>query len=155
MAMANFNLSFEVDKKTVQDFESRCEVAIRNVLRGTKKATEVAAREILEASLEEVPSVTATLASSGFYEVSRRTDTSASYYVYEAVIGYGGNGDPINPNTGQPASYYMMAVHEDLTAIHPNGKAKFLEDPVREYATKKFNRTVFKYAQESLAGMSG
>ena len=48
----------------------------------------------------------------------------------------------------------MVAVHEDLTAFHVTGKAKFLEDPVREYAANNFQRTVFKYAKESLAGMS-
>jgi hypothetical protein len=48
----------------------------------------------------------------------------------------------------------MVVVHEDLDVYHPVGKAKFLEDPVREYADKNFKRTVFKYAKESLAGMS-
>jgi hypothetical protein len=91
---------------------------------------------------------------SAYYEVSRRSDTSLSTWAYEAIIGYGGNGNPINPKTGYPASSYMLAVHEDLLAFHPVGKAKFLEDPVRDYAARNFKRTVFKYAQESLATMS-
>ena len=48
----------------------------------------------------------------------------------------------------------MVKVHEDLSAYHSTGKAKFLEDPVREYAKENFPRTVFTYAKESLAAMS-
>ena len=142
---------FTFSKKEVSQFGDRCEASIRNVFRGTKKATEAACQEILSNSMAEVPKDTHTLLMSAFYEVSRRR---IKVWAYEAVIGYGGNGDPINPRTGQPASTYMVDVHEDLTARHPVGKAKFLEDPVREYANNNFKRTVFKYASESLAGMS-
>lgn len=142
---------FTFSKKEVSQFGDRCEASIRNVFRGTKKATEAACQEILSNSMAEVPKDTHTLLMSAFYEVSRRR---ILVWAYEAVLGYGGNGDPINPRTGQPASTYMVDVHEDLTARHPVGKAKFLEDPVREYANNNFKRTVFKYASESLAGMS-
>jgi hypothetical protein len=40
---------------------------------------------------------------------------------------------------------YAVIVHEDLEAIHPVGKAKFLEDPIRDYASEKFPRTVIKH----------
>lgn len=142
---------FTFSKKEVSQFGDRCEASIRNVFRGTKKATEAACQEILSNSMAEVPKDTHTLLMSAFYEVSRRR---IKVWAYEAILGYGGNGDPINPRTGQPASTYMVDVHEDLTARHPVGKAKFLEDPVREYANNNFKRTVFKYASESLAGMS-
>jgi hypothetical protein len=145
---------FTFSKKEVSQFGDKCEASIRNVFRGTKKATEAACQEILGNSMAEVPKDTHTLLMSAFYEVSRRSDTAATTWAYEAILGYGGNGDPINPRTGQPASTYMVDVHEDLTARHPVGKAKFLEDPVREYANNNFKRTVFKYASESLAGMS-
>lgn len=145
---------FSFSKKVLDTFNARCEFAIRNVGRGTKKATEEAAKEILAESLFQVPKDTTTLMQSAFYEVHRRTDTAATTWAYEATIGYGGNGDPINPKTGKPASSYMVAVHEDLRAWHISGKAKFLEDPVREYGARNFKRTVFKYAKESLAGMS-
>ena len=142
---------FTFSKKEVSQFGDRCEASIRNVFRGTKKATEAACQEILDNSMAEVPKDTHTLLMSAFYEVSRRR---IKVWAYEAILGYGGNGDPINPRTGQPASTYMVDVHEDLTARHPVGKAKFLEDPVIEYANNNFKRTVFKYASESLAGMS-
>jgi hypothetical protein len=145
---------FSFRKQDINTFAAKCEFAIRNVGKGTKKATEAAAKEIMDESKRQVPKLTETLLASAFYEVTRRTDTSATTWAYEALLGYGGNGDPINPRTGKPASSYMVAVHEDLDAVHPIGKAKFLEDPVREYANKNFKRTVFKYAKESLAGMS-
>lgn len=145
---------FTFSRQELNAFAARCEFAIRNIDRGTKKATIAAAEEIMNESKRQVPKLTKTLLSSAFYEVTRRTDTAATTWAYEALLGYGGNGDPINPVTGKPASYYMVAVHEDLDAFHPVGKAKFLEDPVREYADKNFKRTVFKYAKESLAGMS-
>lgn len=145
---------FTFSRQELNAFAARCEFAIRNIDRGTKKATIAAAEEIMNESKRQVPKLTKTLLSSAFYEVTRRTDTAATTWAYEALLGYGGNGDPINPVTGKPASYYMVAVHEDLDAFHPVGKAKFLEDPVREYADKNFKRTVFKYAKESLASMS-
>lgn len=146
------NISF--DQKSMNQFHAACEAAIRNVGRGTKKATIAACQEILGNSMAEVPKDTNTLLMSAFYDVSRRTDVSASSYVYEAILGYGGNGDPVNPKTGQRASSYMVKVHEDLTVEHPTGKAKFLEDPLREYARENFPRTMFTYAKESLASMS-
>lgn len=146
-------INFDFNKESLNKFNATCEIAIRNVATGTKKATIAACEEILSESKEQVPKLTNTLLQSAFYEVHRRSDTSSSYYAYEGTVGYGGNGDPVNPNTGERASSYMLAVHENLSAKHPNGKAKFLEDPVREYAANKFERTVFKYAQESLADL--
>lgn len=147
-------IDFKFPKSELQKFDATCQIAIRNVFRGTKKATTAASEEIMKESMEQVPKETLTLLASAFYEVTRRTDTAATYWAYEAILGYGGNGDPINPKTGRPASSYMLAVHEDLSVTHVNGKAKFLEDPVRDYAARNFKRTVFKHAQESLATMS-
>ncbi|MNU03208.1 hypothetical protein D3C72_2471540 [compost metagenome] len=55
---------------------------------------------------------------------------------FSAEIGYGGNGDPVNPKTGRRASEYMVVVHEDLSAKHTTGNAKFLERPVASYQLK-------------------
>ena len=145
---------FRFEKKELDAFEAKCEFAIRNVARGTKKATDEAVRAIMRESLNQVPRMTWALMASAYYEVRRRSDTANTTWAYEGIMGYGGNGDPINPKTGRPVSSYMVAVHEDLKAHHPIGKAKFLEDPVREYGEKHFKRTVFKYARESLARMS-
>lgn len=110
------------------DFERAMQAAISRVERGTKKATIAACEEIKKRSLEQVPRDTETIAKSFFYEIH------GSYRNFTATIGYGGNGDPVNPKTGKRASEYMVKVHEDLEARHPRGgKAKFFEDPLREY----------------------
>lgn len=112
------------------EFARSLQVLLSKVERGTKKATRQACEEILAESLRQVPKDTNTLAKSAFYEIQGK------YRNFTAIIGYGGNGDPINPKTGRAASDYMVVVHEDLQARHPVGKAKFLEDPVREYQHK-------------------
>ena len=140
------------EKNSLSKFNAVCQAAIRNISNGTKYATEAAAKEILENSKQQVPVDTGTLLSSAFYEVSKRIDVKS--YVYEAVLGYGGNGNPVNPRTGHSASSYMVVVHEDLGAVHMVGKAKFLEDPIRDYAAQNFERTVFTYARDSLTGMA-
>lgn len=144
---ATINFSFE--KGSLNNFKRRCDITISKVGTGSRKALVAACDEILGESMAQVPLDTSTLMMSAFWEVTGHWRTG-----WQADIGYGGNGDPVNPKTGKPASSYMMAVHEDLTAVHPIGKAKFLEDPVREYAKQKYPRTVFKYLSESLAGMS-
>lgn len=141
-----FNFSF--DNRTLTNFEAQCNVAISKLGNGSRKALTVACDEILGESMAQVPQDTSTLLMSAFWEIDGHWKTG-----WNAIIGYGGNGDPVNPKTGMPASSYMLAVHEDMTSHHPIGKAKFLEDPVRAYAAEKFPKTVFKYAKDSLADM--
>jgi hypothetical protein len=90
---------------------------------------------------------------SAYYKVTQRSDVGG--YSYQGEVGYGGNGDPVNPRTGKRASSYMVDLHENMDTPHQNGKAKFLEDPVREYQEGKFYQDIFAYAAESLASMSG
>lgn len=145
---ATMDLSF--DKKSLDKFKGNCNVAISKVGRGTKKATKASCEEILARSLEQVPQRTGNLASSAFYEVTGNYRTG-----FQGVVGYGGNGDPVSLDTGERASEYMIAVHEDLTAVHEKGNAKFLENPAKDFAKENFPRTVFKYVQESLEDMIG
>ena len=140
---------FSFDNDSLRGFEAQCNAAISKLGNGSRKALVAACEEILGESMAQVPQDTSTLLLSAFWEVNGHWKSG-----WDAVIGYGGNGDPINPQTGKPASSYMVAVHEDLSVHHPIGKAKFLEDPVRAYAAENFPRTVFKYAKDSLASMS-
>lgn len=121
------NFSFDIN---FQEVVKNLEVSISRVERGTKKATIAACEEIKQESLVQVPRQTETLANSFFYEID------GAYRNFTATMGYGGNGDPVNPRTGQRASDYMVKVHEDLSVPHPYGKAKFLEDPVNAYRDK-------------------
>lgn len=57
----------------------------------------------------------------------------------------------LHPRTHLPASAYAGLVHEDLDMPHPNGgKAKFLEDPVRNWASGKFARTAMTYWRKAI-----
>lgn len=136
-------------------FVNACEAVIRNVGTGTKSATEQACKDILKESLAQVPRDTGALASTGFYEVTRRGARKG--YAYEGTVGYAGQAgsgyahDAINSKTGKPVSLYATIVHEDLDAWHMVGNAKFLERPVRDYAAKNFKRvaeTHWKFAIE-------
>lgn len=131
---------FDMD---ITSFKNSIQVTISKVGTATKKATIEGAKEILQNSLEEVPKLTDTLAQSAYYEII------GSSKDFSAEIGYGGNGDPVNPSTGQKASEYAIYVHEDLEAQHPIGKAKYLEDPLKEYS-KKFTRSYAKILQQFL-----
>lgn len=149
-------LDFYISPNEQRKFASAMEVVIRNVYRATKTATTQACEEVLAASLEQVPRDTNSLASTAFYEVSRRMATKN--YTYEGVVGYAGmagagaSHDTLNPKSRAMVSSYAFRVHEDLSLQHPNGgKAKFLEDPVREYAAGRFKRvaeTHWRYAIE-------
>lgn len=148
-------------------FQKACEAVIRNVGASTKAASEVAVMDILSDALNEVPVDTGTLAASIFGGTYNRADTAS--YRYGAVVGFGdmrglaselGAGtiswiiepnDGINPKNGLPASAYAARVHEDLDMPHPNGgKAKFLEDPVRNYASNRFMRTAMTYWRRAI-----
>lgn len=138
-------IEFHIQGNDVGKFNSSLDAVLRNVDTATKRGTEQACREILEESLKQVPRGTGTLASTGFYEVQRAAGTKR--YTYEGVVGYAGSSGPgaehdaINFKSSAFASEYAVRVHEDLDARHPNGgKAKFLEDPVREYGQDNFKR---------------
>lgn len=130
-----------VDFNSIEVVNGNLNGVLTNVGKGTKWATEAACKLIYDASIAQVPEDTGTLKSSAFWKVERRTELAASSWRYRGIVGYGGNGDPVNPKSGLKASDYMVAVHEDLSAFHAKGKAKFLEDPLREFSE---NGTIFK-----------
>lgn len=117
-------------KADFNQFISDVRITERRVEFGSEHVLRDVADELADMTLAEVPRATETLAKSFFKEIESRNGE------VRASLGYGGNGDPVNPKTKQRASQYMLAVHEDLTAMHPNGKAKFLEDPLREIEAK-------------------
>lgn len=133
-------VSMSMDGRQLTGFNNSCEAIITKVGNGSRKALIEALNTISENSLNQVPRDTNTLALSHFWEVTGNYKEG-----WTGIIGYGGNGNPVNPITGQPASSYMVAVHEDMVAKHPIGKAKFLEDPIRDFAAEKFPRTVIRH----------
>lgn len=125
-------------------------VKFRNYLRKLDDTSKQAAKQAMHEALTELsPKILA--------QVPRDTSTLADSYSFEVVdegdriraqFGFALQNDPVNPKSGKHASEYMLKVHEDLEASHPNGgKAKFLEDPVREFAgqfKKKATASVIK-----------
>lgn len=138
-------VTMNLSSQQLKQFEAQCEAMVSKVGNGSRKALVEACNVISEDSLNQVPRETNTLALSQFWEVTGDYKTG-----WDAVIGYGGNGDPVNPKTGKPASSYMLAVHEDLSALHIQGKAKYLEDPIKAYAAQNFPRTVIKHVQDAI-----
>jgi hypothetical protein len=56
--------------------------------------------------------------------------------VAEVKLSFGSDSDD-NPKTHQPSNDYIVPLHEDMGAAHPNGgQAKFLEQAVTEAAPK-------------------
>lgn len=74
-----------------------------------------AAGALLDWSKELVPVDTGLLYSSG------QASHQGSGYETIAEVAYGSGG-----------AYYAIYVHEDLNVYHPNGQAKYLEQPARE-----------------------
>lgn len=140
-------VSMTIRKPELDKFNARLDATVSKLGNGSKKALTKACEEIMADSVSQVPTNTGTLKSSAYYTISGSSKTR-----FTAELGYGGNGNPINPISGEAASDYMVAVHENLRAVHPNGKAKFLEDPIQEYARERFHRTVIQYASEAIGG---
>ena len=158
-------INFLIDQRELGRFDAACEAMIANVGKGTKAATVEAISTILDDALQQVPVETGTLAKSIFGGTYRRTDIKG--YTYAGVVGFGAPdgadnigwikepNDGINPKSGVKASVYATRVHEDLDALHPNGgKAKFLEDPVRDYAANNFARTAVNYWKRAINSSS-
>jgi hypothetical protein len=97
-------------------FEWNGDVLSRGITSAMKKELRVDAEMVLAKSVEQCPVETGAL---------RRSATV--------------NGR--NSDTTQELSYntpYAHRQHEDLSYNHPVGNAKFLENPVRQYASKVF-----------------
>lgn len=95
------------------------------ILAGLEEAGDEGGETVLDMALQEVPRDTEALANSGTAETyTAGTDRVA------ATISFGSD------DVAQPVDYAERQ-HEDLTYSHPNGgKAKYLEDPLYEYAPR-------------------
>jgi len=143
-------VKIDVRRKDINIFEHRVQAIIENVFTGSKASVNIACKEIMEESQIQVPKGTMTLAASGFYEVVKKKAKIG----YWARIGYG-NDTAVNPITGLLPSMYMVKVHEDTTANYKEGKAKYLEDPIREYALQFESAFIYQTKQALLYGSVG
>lgn len=107
-------------------FQNKVTNLLTAVAQGSSGVTKEFTEALYSATLTEVPKDTNTLSSSAYREVEQ------GFLRTHGVVGYGGNGDPMNPKSRRHASEYMVVIHEDLSMNHPNGgKAKYLENPAR------------------------
>ena len=110
-----------------KELQGNIERTVVHVRREAKKFIAAEAEAIMEESMAEVPVETGALKASAFVEIDHEGN---------ATFGYGGGNIQTNPKSGILTEEYMLSVHERLDVIHPNGKAKFLEDPVRRHEQK-------------------
>lgn len=133
---------FNVRQGGMTAFNDSLKVILTKVGNGSREALAKSLEDIQLESLRQVPVDTSTLASSIFYHID------GDYMKgWTAEIGYG-EPNYANPRSGIHVKYYMLRVHEDLTVQHKQGKAKFLEDPVRAYAASNWHTTVFNTLHE-------
>lgn len=112
----------------------------QTVLKDAQLGLEDVGKLIIDESKAQVPTSTATLRNSA-YTVELQTEGQ----VVAQRVGYGGPNDQINPKTYKLASSYMVPVHEKINATHVQGKAKYLEDPVRDAS-----KLIEKYLAQSI-----
>lgn len=119
------NIQFRVDG--IRELQTKFTRLDTRLGWGLKKVARQEIEKVMEESRQEVPTSTGALRDSAFIKQDYRGNLS---------FGYGGPNAQINPETGESTEDYMVAVHENLQAIHPHGKAKFLEDPVNRFAQR-------------------
>lgn len=125
-------------------FEDGVRASISKVGSGSRKALVEALETISEWSLEQVPVQTGALMNSEYWTISGDYKNG-----WSGEIGYASH-DEVNPLSGRYVSEYAVHVHENVKAVHPIGKPKFLEDPIRAYAMMRFPRTIIKHVNEAL-----
>jgi len=123
-------ISLKLDHKSVTQMINNLRQILNSVkITGGQALKEFARDVIMMESAIECPRKTWTLVNSGYVEEPITTALGIS-----VKFGYGGPEDKMNPITHKMASEYMIIVHEDLYpkgVVHPVGKSKFFEDPVR------------------------
>ena len=121
-------MKLEIEITGIKECEIYAGVLAAQVAGKSQKYTLAAAKEIMDESLSEVPRATGSLADSAFIEQDGSTVT----------FGYGAQHAVYNEKNKQMTEEYMVAVHERLDVVHPEGKAKFLEDPVNNHSDSFF-----------------
>lgn len=128
--------------KTTIKFDKRkfmqgMEATQKKIGHGTARLLAQEARKVMAQSAQQCPTTTGTLVSAAFVQERRQRGP-----VSQVQFGY--KGAVLNPMTGAYTGQYMIKQHEDLTLHHDNGKAKFLEDPILDYARQEAEASIGK-----------
>lgn len=110
--------NFSIEVLEIPDFGRALDMLKSDVTKALESALYVEGERMMTTSKLECPVDTGTLRSSG-HVAPPHTDIMG--HTVTVSLGYGG-----------AAADYALRVHEDLNMHHTVGKAKFLEDPVRE-----------------------
>lgn len=103
-------------------------------------------QEIQRQSEQLVPRDTGELAARSFTEGPLLSKDGSEYLV---VVGYEKHGAPTGQtNKDTKGQYYAVPVHERMNVNHPNGQAKFLEQPYKEMS-KEYLRYLADAAEEA------
>ena len=109
----------------------------RDIAQATAAALYVEAEQTIAEAKELTPVDTGALRSSGHVQVPEITDRGVT-----VALGFGGVAGGGNDGVG-----YAVYVHENLTAHHPVGQAKFLEVPVNKRRTGFADRLVARVSR--------
>ena len=121
-------MKFEVKLENVKEVEQEIRKYALKFPEKIKPILYEEAQEIMSESKKQCPVDTGALRASGY--VNEPEETKEGIYVQ---MGYGG-----------PSAPYAIYVHERLDLHHRVGKAKFLEDPVKDRAPQLPRRIASK-----------
>ncbi len=111
----------------VARFEQQLKMVFKEILEGAASALFIEAEEVMTEAKIETPVDEGPLRASGHVQLPIVQPT-----VVDVELGFGGPAGAGNQGeTNDKDVGYAVYVHENLTAKHPVGKAKFLEDPIK------------------------
>lgn len=123
--MAQININLTLRKTSLDDMAHNFVRLETLTMEAGNHGLQEVGEEIRRESQLQVPESTGALKSSFFINEVTRDDKMG------VRVGYGGVNDKLNPKTGKLTSTYMIEVHENLQKVHLKGKAKYLEDPLK------------------------
>lgn len=121
--------------KRGKSFESQMDMIEKKLLTGSRSATVKVGIELLKLALEQTPKDTGDLRNSSLVKLNGKIVAQGSDK--DVIANY-----TIDNSRGQfdvEVSFntkYALRQHEDLTYNHKFGKAKYLEDPLKENITR-------------------
>lgn len=132
--MASDSVSLIVDKRSIQSFTKKVDALINVVDSDMQDELEQFCEDVLYDSNSEIPVDTGTAAESAGYVIESFGRGIRSR------MGYAISKDPVNPRTGEAASSYITALHEDITVPHANGSAKFFERALYKHSESFYSK---------------
>lgn len=124
MAGSSFRVKFDGLEELIKKLDKRPE----DILRGAKGALYVEAEQTITDAKKLTPVDEGVLRASGHVQLPRGTPGG-----FEIELGFGGPAGTGNIGTTNPEDVgYAVHVHEDLTAFHTVGQAKYLEVPLNQ-----------------------